>query len=84
MNVLLTILRLLPYVVAGVQAVHTDLSTDQKIQATNDIIGISAAAVGAVSPSNADAANALGTEATSTISALVAALHGKTAVAPTI
>lgn len=75
MNWLLFILKLVPYIGAGVNAVHSDLSADQKTKVATDLIQLGAAATGQVSPDHADLATAISATAVSSVGQVVNALH---------
>lgn len=77
MNWLLSILKLIPYIAAGVHVIHTDADAGQKKQIASDLIGIATAGSQEVlSPENAAIAANVGQAAQSTVSTIIDALHG--------
>lgn len=79
MNYLLMLLKLLPYITAGVSVIHTDATTGQKKQIAGDLLGLSTAASQQVlSGTNAELAATIGTVATQSVSSIIEALHPST------
>lgn len=76
MNWILMLLKLIPYVAVGIQAVHADLPVEGKIAAAQDVLSVAiAGAQQALPEGNAELAAAIGTTANNTISQIVTALH---------
>lgn len=83
MNYLLMILKLVPYIAAGVSVVHTDATTGQKTQIASDILGLATAGSQQVlSGSDAEMAALIGQTATESITAIINALHPSTTNLP--
>ncbi len=76
MNWLLALIKLIPYVAAGIQLVHADLPVEGKIKAAQDALSVAVSAAQAtLSPEHAELATAIGETANTTISSIVTALH---------
>lgn len=76
MNWLMMILKLIPYVSAGIQTVHADLPVEGKVKAAQDSLAIAVAGAQQVlAPDNAELATAIGTAVNNSISQVVTSLH---------
>ncbi len=76
MNWLLLIFKLIPYVTAGVNIVHKDLTLGEKTQTAQDIIGLAtSAAVSALPTYQGQIVGTLGGMVNDTIASTMATLH---------
>lgn len=83
MEILEAILKLVPYVAAGISVVHSDLSLGTKQQAANDALSVAVAGAEAtLAPTNSALAGALGTIVSTTMNSVIAALHPSTTTVP--
>lgn len=73
-----TLLGLLPYVIAGVDAIHRDAPGTSKLQKVRQLFGLaSAGAVAVLPPDQAAIAQVAGDSADATIGAIVARMNDK-------
>jgi hypothetical protein len=76
MDYLTAILKLLPYIAAGVQVIHQDASAGQKTQIVTDALSLATAGSQQVlTGENAEMAATIGSAATEAVSTIVNALH---------
>lgn len=80
MNWLLSILKLIPYIAAGVHLIHADATVGERKKIASDLIGLSTAASQEVlSPENAQIAASVGAVAQNTVSNIIDVLHSQSA-----
>lgn len=79
MNWILMLLKLIPYVAAGINVVHADLPVEGKVKAAQDALSVAVSSAQQVlAPENAELATAIGETANTSISQIVTALHSAT------
>lgn len=79
MNVLLSLLKLIPYLAAGISVVHSDLSLADKKTAAQDALSIAVSAATAALPaSQSELASSIGGIAETTMNSVLDALHPST------
>ena len=85
MNYALMILKLIPYITAGVTVVHQDATQGQKTQIAQDLLGVATLASQQVlTGTNAELANAIGSVAQDSVASIIATLHSNSGVAPAV
>lgn len=81
MHWLMMILKLIPYIGAGINVVHADLPVEGKVKAAQDALAVAVAGAQSVlAPNDAALADAIGQTANAAIAQTVTAIHNKTVV----
>lgn len=79
MNWVLLLLKLIPYVAAGIHVVHADLPVAGKVAAAQDALSVAiAGAQSVLAPNDAALATGIGEAANASISQIVTSLHNAT------
>ena len=85
MNYALMILKLIPYITAGVSIVHQDATQGQKTQIAQDLLGVATLASQQVlSGTNAELAQAIGSVAHDSVASIIATLHSGSSSTATV
>ena len=82
MNALLKVVSLIPYIGAGISAIHADLSLANKQTAASDALQIAMVGAAAIEPGDTALIQALGSVGLSAMNGIIAALHPSTTKIP--